>query len=279
VLVLQVDAVHRVAAGDAARPDEHVVIDGVALVELDGVLVSLGDRVVREDVDAGGFDSLPERLLKFWSARRENLFERLDQRHFDRGVLFVAELRDFAGALDARQASAADHDLRRIAARRVAGGRRDLFVDVQRVVEALERLGVLFETGDTVVGRLAPHRDQRVVVVDCPPVVEFDLAVVDVEAGDLAFDELRRGGFDLLNRNRDLVLDRRIPNHAVGLVEYEVVVRVRDPDDLGAPVQFLFEALDGTSTGIPRAKNDDRGCHGSYSGVLRYKGFGTGTWV
>jgi len=62
--------------------------------------------------------------------------------------VFIAVLRDFARGLDAGEPGAADDDLDGVRAGRLGGSRPDVLVDRLRVGEALELVGVLFESLD-----------------------------------------------------------------------------------------------------------------------------------
>ena len=189
--------------------------------------------------------------------------------------MLVAELRDLARGLDARETGTADDDLRPVVAGSVLCGVLDGLVNFECVVEALERVGVLLESGDAVVGGLAAQRDDGVVVVDRRlAVVDLDDAFVGVESGDLAPHELGAGVCDLADGNLDLLRDARIPNHAVGLVQNEMVVDVRDPRNIGLVAQLGFQAVDGSCTRVPGAEDDDLRCHTRRSGSARYKGVG-----
>ncbi|GCF14724.1 hypothetical protein Harman_26590 [Haloarcula mannanilytica] len=58
-----------------------------------------------------------------------------------------------------------------------------------------------------------------------------------------------------------------------------MVVRLRNPGDIGLPVQFVFQALDRPSARIPRTEYDHVLRHRPLSGVIRYKPFGIGLVV
>ena len=98
------------------------------------------------------------------------------------------------------------------------GGVGDAFVDLAGVVEPLQFERVLFEAVDPVEGGGAADRDEEVVVVDRPAVVEFDRALVDVDVGDARLDELGRRRLHLVDGDGDLRLDARGGDAAVDLV-------------------------------------------------------------
>jgi len=76
------------------------VIEWFALVELDVVRGGLGDRVIRVDLDAGLLEQVaqPAGLPDRCRGRSPRALRRVD---LDRRAVIVAELRDFAGGLDA----------------------------------------------------------------------------------------------------------------------------------------------------------------------------------
>ena len=169
----------------------------------------------------------------------------------------VAVLGDLAGRLDAREAGTADDDLSGIVLRRVSGGAGDGVVDVQGVVQRLERVCVLLQPLDTEEGGLRTDRDEEVVVVDGRCVVQFDDALLGVDVGDRRLHEVGLSRLDVADGDSHLLLDGRVTDTAVRFVEYQMVVGVRDPSDVGLAVQFVFEALYRTRAGVASSENDN----------------------
>ena len=91
-------------------------------------------------------------------------------------------------------------------------------MDFERVVEAFERQRVFGETGNTIVSSIGTERNEYVIVLDLGAVCERDDTLVGIEIRHLAFDKSGGGRFDLLDWNRDMLFDRGIADHAVGLV-------------------------------------------------------------
>ncbi len=100
------------------------------------------------DLDARFLEQVAQRLLDLRIVAREDLLERFDEVDFDGGAVFVAELGDLAGGLDAGEAGTADDDLGGLAAGRVAAGIADGLVDLEasskllRVRECSSRPGM-----------------------------------------------------------------------------------------------------------------------------------------
>ena len=233
------------------------MIEWFALVELDVVRGGLGDRVIRVDLDAGLLEQVAQRLLDFRIVAGEDLLERFDEVDLDRRAVIVAELRDFAGGLDAREARTADDDLCGIAARRFLARFGDGLVDLEGVVEALQRQGVLLETGDAVVGGLAAETDKNVVVINVVAVGEFDGLLVDIETGNFVLNEPGRRIRDPVDRERDVRADVRIPDHAVRFVQNEVIVDIGDPCQPSVAFELRLELVDRTGTGVASTEHDD----------------------
>jgi len=114
-------------------------------------------------------------------------------------------------------------------------------VDVEDVLKRFEGEGVLLEPVDAEERGLGSEPDEQIVVFDRRVVGQRDDPFVGVDRLDPALNEPRRGRFDLVDIERDLVLYVRIPDTAVGLVKHEVVVDVRDPGDVRLAVEFRFE--------------------------------------
>jgi len=207
-------------------------------------------------------EALFECALDLGIVAGEDLVETLNELDVERCAVKITVFGDLTGDLDARESGPADDDLGWLALSRLLAGGPDGLVDAAGVVQTLHRMGVLGEPVDAEEGSRAADADQQVVVLDSVAVSEFDRPLVGVDAGDAVPDEVRLRGFDLVDRNRDLRFDLRITNHAVGLVENEVVVVFRNPREFGlSRLDLVFERLDRASARIARTDDDNLICH------------------
>jgi len=141
LVFVDVDVVNGLAAGDTAGPDQFVVAQFVVVADVDDILVDLADELAAHDVDVAVQEALPDGALEFRIAVRHDLVQPFDEVNFDRGPVFVPVFGNLAGRLD----TGGRHRRRRperVALGRVAGRVGDGVVDAERVVEALERVGV-----------------------------------------------------------------------------------------------------------------------------------------